>query len=85
MNYKRLRKAKLLAKKRFKYWYYDYNPEDPVWERFSKADVLGSLRKTNVVCSCQDCCNPRHSYHYNNQEKLTIQERKAPQINEIWE
>lgn len=78
MNFSRLRKAKLLAKKRFKNRYPDYNPNKAIYRQFSKAMRLGMLRKTNVACSCHMCRNPRHSYFYNKEEKLTVQERKAP-------
>jgi len=78
MNYQRLRKANLLAKKRFKRWYSDLD----INEEYAR---LGILRKTNTVCSCQMCRNPRHSVFYSEKEKLTRQERRAPQIQEIWE
>lgn len=35
------------------------------------------LRDNLAVCSCQMCRNPRHSNWVSNEEKLTIQERKA--------
>jgi hypothetical protein len=35
------------------------------------------LRDNLAVCSCQMCCNPRHSDWLSSEEKLTIQERKA--------
>lgn len=35
------------------------------------------LRDNLAVCSCQQCRNPRHSGWLSNEEKLTIQERKA--------
>ncbi len=31
---------------------------------------------------CQCCCNPRHSAFGNKQKKLTIQEKKAQEIEE---
>ena len=31
---------------------------------------------------CQCCCNPRHSAFGNKREKLTMQEKKAQEINE---
>jgi len=78
MNHQRLRKANLLAKKRFKWWYSDLDiNQEPA--RF------GILRKTNTVCSCQMCRNPRHSVFYSEKEKLTRQERRAPQIEDNWE
>jgi len=78
MNYQRLRKANLLAKKRFKRWYSDLN--------VNQEDArFGKLRKTNTVCSCQMCRNPRHSVFYSEQEKLTRQERRAPQIQDNWD
>jgi len=78
MNYQRLRKANLLAKKRFRLQYFDLdmNQEDA---RF------GALRKTNTACSCQMCRNPRHSIFYNKKNKLTVQERRAPQVEDNWE
>jgi len=73
MNYQRLRKANLIAKKRFLNWY-------PGMAISPKR--LGKLRKNNVVCSCHSCRNPRRSHYFNGQEQLTIQERKAPGIDD---
>lgn len=67
---KRLKKAILIAKKRFKNWYPDMDIKN-------EPNRLGSLRKTNVICSCQMCRNPRHSTFYNQKNKMTIQEQKA--------
>ena len=78
MNYQRLRKANLLAKKRFQWWYSDLD----INEEYAR---LGILRKTNTVCSCQMCRNPRHSVFYSAKEKLTRQERRAPQVEDDWE
>ena len=72
----RINIANLKAKARYRKWY----PEHTGIE----SARFGSLRKTNVMCSCQMCCNPRHSNFYNEVEKLTIQERKAPEIHEEW-
>lgn len=78
----RIEKANLKAKKRFKKWYPDYNENDPTWAH-TKEEMFGMLRKTNVHCSCHACRNPRHSYHYNDKEKLTAQERRAPNIEDF--
>jgi len=78
MKYKRLRKAKLIAKKRFKYWY-------PEMDMKKEPARMGDLRKNNVRCSRDCCCNPRHSKYYSGREHLHINERKAPTINEVWE
>ena len=80
----RIKIAKRISKKRFQKWYPDYDPRKPMWKNFDKDAELGILRKTNVRCSKDCCCNPRHSKFYNEVEKLTIQERKAPTIDEEW-
>ena len=74
MTGKRIHTANLKALKRYRKWYPDDNLMD--LKRF------GMLRKTNVMCSCQMCRNPRHSNFYNSVEKLTLQERKAPTVQE---
>ena len=61
------------AKKRFKKWYPDWDPQ--FYERH-----FGSLRKTNVMCSCHMCRNPRHSNFTKKSERPTIQERRAPNV-----
>jgi len=70
----RIYKANLKAKKRYCNWYPDDNIYHP--KRF------GSLRKTNVMCSCDMCGNLRRSRWASKKEKLTMQERKAAQIDE---
>jgi len=59
----RMRKANLIAKKRFK---------RDCWN----APEPGSLRKNNTVCSCQDCRNERRSVLTKGSEKSTAQERR---------
>lgn len=72
----RIKQANLKAKKRFKKWY-------PEWDSQFYKRHFGLLRKTNVRCSCQMCRNPRHSTFYNEENKKTIQERKAPTVEEF--
>ncbi len=79
----RIRKANLKAKQRFKKWYPDYDANDPIWRNCPEDALFGSLRKNNVICSCQMCRNPRHSIFYNEEKKKTIQERKAPNIEDF--
>jgi len=81
----RIRKANLKAKKRFKKWYPDFDENDPVWRLCSKDALMGSLRKTNVICSCQMCRNPRHSTFTKKSERPTVQERRASTIEEFFE
>ena len=50
---------------------------------WGKTDI-GHLRKNNTVCSCQMCRNPRNSILTPGKEKRTVQERKAPEIQEEW-
>jgi len=59
----RLRKANLIAKKRYK---------RGVWG----SCEVGSLRKNNTVCSCEMCCNPRRCGWSSGTDKLSIQERR---------
>jgi len=69
----RLRKANLIAKRRFrrKIW----NVPEP-----------GCLRKNNTTCSCEMCCNPRRSKWTPKTKKPTIQERRAKNgPNEIYQ
>ena len=63
----RIHKANLIAKKR-------YN------RRFWNVPEPGYLRKNNTVCSCNMCCNPRHSSLTPKKERPTIQERRARTI-----
>ena len=67
---KRLKKANLIAKRRF---------NRGIWGTCEE----GSLRKNNTVCSCPWCCNPRNSILTKGKERLTIQERKAPTIKDF--
>lgn len=66
----RLKKANLIAKKRSRreFW---HSPEP------------GSLRKNNTVCSCEMCCNPRHCGWSSGKEKLTVQERRSPTVEDF--
>lgn len=48
-----------------------YIEDDDTWLMARK------LRDNLAVCSCQQCRNPRHSNWLSNEEKLTVQERKA--------
>lgn len=79
----RIRQADLKAKKRFKKWYPDYNANDPAWRNHTEEELLGALRKTNVSCSCHMCRNPRHSHFCSGKEKPTVQERRAPKIEDF--
>ena len=63
----RLRKANLIAKKRFK-------------RKFWNVPEPGCLRKNNTVCSCEMCRNPRRCSFTPKKERPTIQERRAPTI-----
>ena len=78
----RIRKAKQKARKRFKHWYPDYDPNKPLWVRFDQIAVLGALRKNSTVCSCEMCCNPRRSTFTPKHERPTVQERRAVTIQE---
>lgn len=69
---KRIRTANIIAKRRVKIWHPDFE----TYSNKLKKKVFGMLRKTNTMCSCQSCCNVRRSNYYNEEEKLTIQERK---------
>lgn len=43
-------------------------------------DIMASRCADNYTrCSCHFCRNPRHSSFYNEQEKMTIQERRVVQ------
>ena len=65
----RLHKANLLARKRYL---------RGIWGKTS----VGRLRKNNTVCSCQMCRNIRRTSWASGKDKLTIQERRAAQIDE---
>ena len=67
---KRLRKANLIAKKRFK-------------RKFWNVNEPGYLRKNNTVCSCEMCKNERRSIFSKKTERSTPQERRAPNINDF--
>lgn len=79
----RICKANLKAKQRFKIWYPDYDRNDPAWRNCPKEFLFGSLRKTNVKCSCQMCRNPRHSTFTPKHSRPTIQERRAPTVKDF--
>lgn len=81
----RIRKANLKAKQRFKKWYPDFDENDPAWSLCSKDALMGSLRKTNVMCSGECCKNPRRSTFTKKSERPTVQERRAPTIEEFLE
>jgi len=72
----RLHKANTIAKRRFKKWY-------PDWDAHFYEKHFGMLRKTNVMCSCHMCRNPRHSNFTKKSERPTIQERKAATVEEF--
>ena len=76
MLYPRLLVANQKAKKAFKKWHRN-TPEH-------MRPEVGIYRKTKVRCSNPFCCgNPRRAKG-TYEPKLTVQERKAPKINE-WE
>lgn len=76
----RLKKANIIARRRYKRFL--------AWGQLTNYDKykhkFGPYRKTNVSCSCSDCGNPRRSWATNNVEKLTKQERRAPNVCEDW-
>ncbi len=69
---KKLRKANLIAKRRFR-------------RGFWKVPEPGCLRKNNTVCSCQMCRNERRSILTPKKYKTTAQERRAPDIKDFEE
>lgn len=77
MHYLRLQKANIIARRSFiRFW--KTVPEKTEW-----ASELGRWRKTRVVCSCPYCCgNPRKAKGYHEPVK-TVQERKAPNIDDF--
>lgn len=87
MNHNNIEKANLVARKLFRK-YYGFYPEhfSPIEHRGFPDGIeghLGALRKTKVFCSSPQCCgNPRKGKM--GEERLTIQERKAPTIDEEW-
>lgn len=76
----RIKKANLKSKKRFKKWYPDYDTNDPAWRNCPEERLFGSLRKTNVTCSCEMCRNPRRCSFTKIKERPTVQERRAPTV-----
>ena len=66
----RLKKANLIARKRYK---------RKIWN----VPEPGCLRKNNTVCSCEMCCNPRHCSFTPKKERPTIQERRSPDIEDF--
>ena len=66
----RLRKANLIAKKRYK---------RGIWN----VPEFGCLRKNNTVCSCQGCRNERTSILTPKHKRPTVQERRSPNINDF--
>lgn len=67
---------------------YSYSPtcfQHP--EHFDhEAEMHGRLYYNNLkVCSCEICCNPRHSRWSKGKLRLTMQERKALEAEEYYE
>ena len=93
MHYKRLKIAYHKAMKTFRKYHrhspddIPSGPDDCNWvggEENTKR-LMGVYRKTKVFCSDPFCCgNPRRAKG-NNGKTMTIQERKANNINEEWE
>jgi hypothetical protein len=53
-------------------------PEPPISPGQEDPRVVGIDASTHCVpCSCDSCCNPRHSKWSKNWEKLTRQEKDA--------
>lgn len=75
----RILRANVIAKRRFKHWYSDFDEKDPSWLR-SKQHLMGALRKTNTTCSCEMCRNPRRCSFTKVKERPTAQERRAPTV-----
>ena len=80
---KRLEQANLIAKKRLKRqlnqgW---FDSIFPIKYDFDK--IFGSLRKTGTPCSCEMCRNERHSSWTKKSERPTIQERRAPDVDDF--
>lgn len=84
MNYLRNRKAEKIARKIFRK-YHGCFPEHFKDKSVFSPDfetVLGSYKKTRVFCSNPSCCgNPRRIKGAKN---LTLQELKAPRMEEEW-
>lgn len=66
----RLRKANLIAKKRFK---------RKIWNVID----IGVLRKNNTSCPCSDCRNERRSVLTPRHRRPTVQERRAANIDDF--
>lgn len=82
---KRIEVANLKAKQRFKKIlseYYDEN--DPAWRLLPPGKAVGQFRKHNGACSCEMCRNPRRCSWTSKKNKLTVQEKRAPKIDD-WE
>lgn len=86
MNYNRLKIAYQKAIKTFKK-YHRHNPSTLPEKLGDEDDInrrMGIYRKTKVFCSGPCCGNPRR-HKGTIEHQLTIQERKANNINEEWE
>ena len=46
------------------------------WEEDHKMKHQRKMAETRKPCSCEMCCNPRHSGWYKGEGKLTMQERR---------
>ena len=83
MHYLRLQRANEIANKMFKQYHGQFfetlTEEEKTLYHPSAEAIFGTYRKTKVLCSSPWCCgNPRR------RGEKTIQERKAPRINEEW-
>ena len=90
MNFNRAHAADLRARKMFKkqHGIFPENISESKKKIYSPSieGILGIYRKTRVFCSSPLCCgNPRKIRGCNGDETITVQERKAPTINEIYE
>jgi len=89
VNHNRLKKANRVARRLFRR-YYGFYPEHITaekhkWFPYGIEGHLGALRKTKVFCSSPICCgDPRRIRGGNKKETLTIQEQKAPTVDEEW-
>ncbi len=68
--------------------YHGYHPDNipPEEQKCFKGGVeghIGILGRTGKPCSCHMCRNERRSGFYNEEEKLTLQERKAKEDAEL--
>jgi hypothetical protein len=89
MYYKRLKKARRIARKTFKRYNGKYpeeiSPDEAKHYVGGVETHLGSYRKTKVPCSCPMCGNPRKYFG-----EKTVQEKKSDedfkqQLNELEE